>query len=73
MRTTSRSTYEHREPRRPATTPIPTVEAVELEFANEMLTGMGEEIDKTASKRWRARSVHPHLKRCRKLKATHKS
>lgn len=31
--------------------------ALDLEFANEMLTGAGEEVDKSAPKRWRAEAA----------------
>ena len=31
--------------------------ALDLEFANEMLTGAGAEVDKTAPKRWRAEAA----------------
>lgn len=30
---------------------------LDLEFANEMLTGVGEEVDKRAPKRWRAEAA----------------
>ncbi|MDZ4109464.1 MAG: excinuclease ABC subunit UvrB [Brevundimonas sp.] len=36
---------------------IKKMKALDLEFANEMLTGVGEEVDKTAPKRWRAEAA----------------
>jgi excinuclease ABC subunit B len=36
---------------------IKKMKALDLEFANEMLTGVGEEVDKSAPKRWRAEAA----------------
>jgi len=36
---------------------IKKMKALDLEFANEMLTGAGEEVDKSAPKRWRAEAA----------------
>ncbi|MFW2342046.1 excinuclease ABC subunit UvrB [Brevundimonas sp.] len=36
---------------------IKKMKALDLEFANEMLTGVGEEVDRSAPKRWRAEAA----------------
>ena len=39
---------------------------MDLEFANEALTGAGEEVDKSAPKRWRAEANAEKAERLRK-------
>ena len=40
-----------------AETRIFRIEAVDLEFANEIMTGAGEAVDKSAPKKWRAEAA----------------
>jgi len=42
---------------RAARNQIKKMKALDLEFANEMLTGVGEEVDRSAPKRWRAEAA----------------
>ena len=42
---------------RAARNQIKKMKALDLEFANEMLTGVGEEVDKSAPNRWRAEAA----------------
>ena len=45
---------------------IKRMKALDLEFANEMLTGAGEEVDAAAPKRWRAEANAEKAERFRK-------
>ncbi len=45
---------------------IKKMKALDLEFANEMLTGVGEEVDRSAPKRWRAEAAAEKAEALRK-------
>ena len=70
-RTPACATTRRRRGRRRATeaagrSQIKRMKLMDLEFANEALTGAGEEVDKAAPKRWRAEATAEKAERFRK-------